>query len=887
MGLSSRYESLQIAKGFAEHYRKIAVIVGTTAQEETQDSAVHGANQGGDVVAQRYRIRILGEDPPDKPENRLPLAYPLQLNSGLGAQNVGIIRYTPNTFVYVSKDPNSGTYQIEAVVPNFVRNLLDDGRNQAQGVAALSGFIPGRSIVPDTSVTTNPTKNELFGTQKTSRFSDKEAKQSNTKTPTMPKACAPVNTAGINDAIDSLIQQVEELRTGLLGEDSFLQTSQDFINDVQNFNVASGIGIGGEEYDISIATAAQDISQIIAALMQEMRKWVIRKVSSLVNEAIGNVPLSTRYIANEVKDKALSALSCLFYRILLGLEDLIGGILSNILERILNAASCLVENILGGIIGEIIGRITGLINSILGPISNLIGQAIDFTSQLLDFVIDIIDLIRCPVENICPSTDNWDFLNGSKSGMAPLDFNSVFNQATSIAESAANTVGNVTATFDELLDDWNFYSADGSVFDPLGDINAGTIWQSVIDGSCNTGAIDCGPPKVNFFGGNGSGGAGNAVINAAGEILGVQMLLPGNYSSSPLIEFEDACGNGNGATGVVIINSGGGDDGGSDIDDGDGIDDNGGGDDGDDGGTPPGGIINVVITDPGFGYEGYPYGDKGGGGRVWANRCQTTVHRANYKWDLPYSLGQTVRVGYGDEVTLPGQETIVIDADFTEDKIPGCIINGVNPKLKDMQNFDYTFGRKYDYGIRHQFGFQVDAQRAFAEGFTEQDIRFFLENKFFLRVGRIMRENLLDPNWGKIPEFSVTFTAPGCPPGTPEDPNLPPGAPGDDGDQVISEIDFIYVENPGFGYNDGDTLLIGDGDNGSADLIIQNGEIIGANITNPGIGFTSLPSMRINTETGYNAVLKPVLRFINPNDAGFVVPLGTPTLQVIDCVGKV
>ena len=316
-------------------------------------------------------------------------------------------------------------------------------------------------------------------------------------------------------------------------------------------------------------------------------------------------------------------------------------------------------------------------------------------------------------------------------------------------------------------------------------------------------------------------------------------------------------------------------------------DDNGGGDDGDGGDTPPGGITNVVIIDPGFGYEGYPYGDKGGGGRVWANRCQTTVHRANYNWDLPYSLGQTVRVGYGDEVTLPGQETVVIDADFTEDKIPGCIINGVNPKLKDMQNFDYTFGRKYDYGIRHQFGFEVDAQRAFAEGFTEQDIRFFLENKFFLRVGRKMREKLLDPNWGKIPEFSVTFTAPGCPPGTPEDPNLPPGAPGDDGDQVISEIDFIYVQNPGFGYSDGDTLLIGDGDNGSADLIIQNGEIIGANITNPGIGFTSLPSMRINTETGYNAVLKPVLRFINPNDAGFVVPLGTPTLQVIDCVGKV
>ena len=100
---------------------------------------------------------------------------------------------------------------------------MEDGRNQAQGVAALSGFIPGQSVVPDTSRTTNPTINELFGTQKTSKFSDQEAKPLNTTTPTMPKACAPVNTAGVNDAIDRLIKQIEELRTGLLGEDSFFK----------------------------------------------------------------------------------------------------------------------------------------------------------------------------------------------------------------------------------------------------------------------------------------------------------------------------------------------------------------------------------------------------------------------------------------------------------------------------------------------------------------------------------------------------------------------------------------------------------------------------------------------------------------------------------------
>ena len=923
MGLSSRYESLQIAKGFAEHYRKIAVIVGTTAQEETQDSAVHGANQGGDVVAQRYRIRILGEDPPDKPENRLPVAYPLQLNSGLGAQSVGIIRYVPNTFVYVSKDPNSGTYQIEAVVPNFVRNLLDDSRNQAKGVEALSGFVPG-SAVPDT-YRKGTFKNELFGTQKTSEFSEKEAKSSNTKTPNMPKACAKVNTAGVNDAIERLIQDVEDLKTGLLGEDSFLQTSQNFINDVQNFNIISGIStsglnIGGEEYELSIGNAAQDISQIIAALMQEMRKFVIRKVSSGVNQFIGNVPLSTRYIVNETKDKALSALSCLFYRILLGLEKLVGDILKAIVDRILNAAECLVENILGGIIGEIIGKITGLINSILGNLSEVIGNVIDFTTELIDFALDILDLIKCPVENICPSTDKWDFLSGSSSSLKPLDFGQVFDKAKNMASSAASTVGNVTATFDELTDDWNFSNDDGSVFEPLSDINAGTIWQNIIDGSCDTGAVDCGPPKVQFFGGNGFGGAANAVVNTAGEILGVQILNSGNYSSAPLVEFVDSCGNGQGGTGTVIIvpktpNGGGGTT--PPPPPGGGPDDgtpppplppdfpNGGGTTtppppppggGPDGGTPPPPPIDpdfpfeiggVVITDPGYGYEAFPYGDKGGGGRVWANRCQTSVHRADYRWDIPYSLGQTVRVYYGDEVTLPGQATIVIDENFTEDMIPGCIVTGVNPKLKDMTSFDYSFGKTYETGIRHQFGFEVDAQRAFAEGYTEQDIRFFLENKFFLRVGRKMREKLLDPNWGKIPEFYVTFTAPGCPPGTPEDPNEPPTSTQTDGQEVVSAIDSIFVSNPGFGYNDGDQLLIGDGTNGSADLIIRNGRIIGANITNPGIGFTTLPSLRINTETGFNADLKPVLRFINPNDSGFVVPFGTPTLQVIDCVGKV
>ena len=136
-----------------------------------------------------------------------------------------------------------------------------------------------------------------------------------------------------------------------------------------------------------------------------------------------------------------------------------------------------------------------------------------------------------------------------------------------------------------------------------------------------------------------------------------------------------------------------------------------------------------------------------------------------YDWDIPHTEGQTITYFYGDTITLPGENPVVIDENFTEDLMPGCVITGTNPMIKDMTQFDYSYGKVYETGVRHQFGFDVDAQRAFDQGFTEQDIRFFLRIKFFLRVGTKMREKLLDPNWGKIPEFSVTVTAPGCPPG--------------------------------------------------------------------------------------------------------------------------
>lgn len=1101
-GLSGKYNSIQTAKDFAEHYRKVAVIVGVEVQNDTQYSGKFD-DVPDDVVAQRYRIRILGEDPSDKPENKLPLAYPLQLTSGLGALDSGAVRYAPNTFVYVSKDPNSGAYFIERVIPNAVARTHIDEFNVGTGASAFSGFIPGLTIVPTDYIFEGKLNTaELFNTQAPS---DEDIKHDfKSKLPSIKSACDTVNVDGVNDAITNMIQDVESLKTGIIGEDSFLATSQRFLSESQNFvsntipNASLGVDIGEDSYNISIGNAAGDIARIMAALVQKVRKWILRKLTTIANAIIGKIPLSARYLANEVQDKALTAISCLIAKILANLEEMIANILKTIVDKILNAAECLVENVIGGIIGNILGNITGVINSILTKLSSVlgglgasVGAIIDLAGDMLDFVRSILDVFTCKAENLCPDSSTWDFLQGSKPKKnKTLNFDRIFEKAKGVTATVADTVGNVSTIIDE---DYNekkiegfrdviFKKDDGTEYNPLDEIDSGIIWQNIIDGGCNTDAVNCGPPNVVFFGGDGDGATGNPVVNLAGELIGVDIITPGQYTKAPLVSFEDPCGNGKGAIGTpilgkvknkdkivykwrekkvkvkegevakfTVIRSGrtdvtskirvktlrsrgsatvnkdfkfkkeiiefkpgetakvfkikarakgkGGegfrntdvegkekfyvsikvkklkkkdnegikkldkiklkikkgrkyskcvitedvpeilnyeddviifepplpppppddllnppelgqpvtpdipppetpadddddineddivkdddDKDPTDSDDDDIIDDDFDDDDDDDDDVI--GVKDVIIDDSGYGYEAYPYGDKGGDGRVWADRCQTTLHRANYDWLRPRSKGEVLTAYYGDTITLPGQDPFLIDENFTEDMIPGCVIKGTNPKIKDMSKFDYTQGKTYETGIKHQFGAFLDLRLANEQGFSDQDVRFFLTNKFFLRVGPRMRDLLNDPEWGKIPEYSVTFTAPGCPAGTPEDPNEPPTPP-KGGDDKVAYLEDIFIKDPGFGYDPDDKLII---DGADGELIIENGAITGVKITNPGIGFTTLPEIRINTKTGFNADLKPLLRFIDVNDSGFIVPLGTPTLQVIDCVGKV
>jgi hypothetical protein len=123
-----------------------------------------------------------------------------------------------------------------------------------------------------------------------------------------------------------------------------------------------------------------------------------------------------------------------------------------------------------------------------------------------------------------------------------------------------------------------------------------------------------------------------------------------------------------------------------------------------------------------------------------------------------------------------------------------------------------------------------------------------------------------------------------------------------DGEQsFLTSLGDVVVINTGFGYEDGDTVTVDGGRTGTGtgagteigtggaevELEIQDGRIIGAKVTNGGFGFTNLPDLTINSESGVGGRLLPVLNFTKVQDASKLVEsVRQSAVTVISCITK-
>ena len=104
----------------------------------------------------------------------------------------------------------------------------------------------------------------------------------------------------------------------------------------------------------------------------------------------------------------------------------------------------------------------------------------------------------------------------------------------------------------------------------------------------------------------------------------------------------------------------------------------------------------------------------------------------------------------------------------------------------------------------------------------------------------------------------------------------------------VTSLSDVVLVNTGFGYEDGDTVTVEGGTGqAEAELIIEDGLVAGANIINGGFGFTNLPDLVINSDTGAGARLKPVLKFTRVEDAAELAQITQDAVvTVISCIEK-
>jgi len=377
--------------------------------------------------------------------------------------------------------------------------------------------------------------------------------------------------------------------------------------------------------DENMAQAQEDITGEVKRITDSIQKNVNKGINKAMARAYSSLPISLSTETKKMEDKAFDDLSCAFRNISANLFKMVGKFLNQSINKLINGPICLINNFVGSLLGKISGVIDGAVDSILGPIKSFlssVGGVNDIVDELTDVASSAFSFLSCGASPNCSEVQSW---NSSDGVVAPdilgtLDLPGIMFKAKEIYSGIKKSIGkfkNIGENIKSVVDNADF----GDVFG-----------EAAL--SCNMGPLRCGPPTIQFFGGGGSGAAGNAIIGAAGTLLGVDILLPGSgYTDVPFISFKDSCGKGGGASGTAVINDGK--------------------------------VVDVIMNETGTGYIPAPDGSQGGDGTTWAYPDETTVKRVDGTYDVPYSPGEVIPVSTGDKVTEPGGNEVFIQESTT------------------------------------------------------------------------------------------------------------------------------------------------------------------------------------------------------------------------------
>ena len=531
----------------------------------------------------RVKVRIEGIHPSSKiefPDDQLPWVVVTGTTAGSGHKRTGLsVGITQGSKVWgIWENPvkKEGPILI-GTLPNLDHLLLPKKQPVNDGFIPFSG-ITDVDLTASYSIPLDEGKPlEGYFYPNLASLSDVAMMQEPEFPLQLPQDCEKVPLRQITVFMKELIGKIERAIAQL---NTWKNAAQGWIKDKQKW------------IQDKISEASEFIALALKWLFKEIRKYVEEEINKRAKKLIELVNPPDRDKAKVAHDAIIELIVCLFNKLIAGLKALIGNFLSKMLDRYINVPACAVQNFVGSLLGNLLGALSGAIDSILNRLTALIGGVFDLAGSVLGILSQLAGFFSCDEDQDCPETKEWSIFDGGKPPIT-FDIQSIINQAKSIAENAAG-----------LVDIDNIASIN---FD---DLISGAVGAA---NGCNVGPVFCGPPKVTFWGGGGSGAKGNAIISAAGDLLGVDIIAPGlGYTKAPSVDISDSCGKGGGVRTTVNVVPDGGQT---------------------SSGQPTFSVSNVVVNDPGSGFIPTPNGDLGGDGRVWAPADWTVVNRGDGRWN--------------------------------------------------------------------------------------------------------------------------------------------------------------------------------------------------------------------------------------------------------------
>ena len=341
------------------------------------------------------------------------------------------------------------------------------------------------------------------------------------------------NTLGtINVALQTVFQDLKDIQ----------KFNDEFIT--PTLNTVSGI-------QESLSNATELIAGVVKILIQRARNFILQiikdKLEAFFEETLPDMAKNIQDIAIK---QIIDTLFCKIGDVIKGLNKLIGEFLFSVIGNWINVRYCAAQEFTNSLINNIANRIDKALQPILDGLGDILGEVGKFSGEVF-YYIDLVlgyEAFLCTSGGIkCPAVKTRGALwwGGEQQEAADRYQNFLNGLNLSGGESA-----DLLNRFDRWLGGDNGLGNMELFGTKFGDVDPSIADQF----TCYAGDPNCGPPKMQIFGGGGAGAVGNVIVNEVGEIIGTDLISAGDgYTSPPFVAFIDDCQNGKFGAGYVEL----------------------------------------------------------------------------------------------------------------------------------------------------------------------------------------------------------------------------------------------------------------------------------------------------------------------------------------------